>query len=173
MPAKKDLWAQFIKMSATCSAANTLTFSQVSIGGAFFEYAGFVLHRAEYTFNAGPLDQMTATQDNVQAAITGSDNIASLDLSYSELYDLVILNKIDAGAAANNTTFVFQKPIVHDFTGFPGGGMLVPAQDIFLGVDSSGLAGAAGVTARLWYTIKQLNAQDYFELVQRLRVLTT
>jgi hypothetical protein len=169
--ATRDVFAQFMRMSVTCTAANTLSFARVVLGTVLFEYAALILHRIEYDISADARGEMTADGDNITVAITGSDTIGTLQSDQPEVYDFVIITQHDYGVAAVGD--VSLKPIVHDFTTMPGGGMMVPFQDIYIGLNSTGLASAATARLRAWWTIKELGPQDFLELVQRLRVLST
>lgn len=171
--AVKDQYPQFMRMFVTQSAANTLTFAKVGLSTPLFEYAGLLLSRIEYYFFASGQDLMTTSQDDIDLAVTGSDTISDLGVERPEVYDKIRLQRFDAGAAANNVVSFQYMPEVHEFTGFPSGGILVPLQDIYLGIDSSGLASATSGAVRLYYQTIELKAEDYIELAQRLRVLST
>ena len=167
----KDLFSQFFYMSVTQSAANTLTFAKLGIGVSLFDYAGLLIQRIEYTFARAGLQAVVAQADELASAITGSDSLNSLTGDKPEVYDKVVINAVVDGTPA--TLLQNTAPVVHDFTSLQGGGLLVPAQDIYIACESAGLAAAAVVEARVYYTVRELVATDYLELVQRLRVLST
>lgn len=169
---KKDIYPQFMKLTVTMSGANTLTFAEVGIGLALFDYAALLIHRIEYFFSASNMTKMTADVDTLAAAITGSDSIADIDIDRPQVYDEILLNNVALGAAVGSVPIV-KTPFVHDYSTFPGGGQLVPATNLYVACTSTGLATAAGVTARVWWTLVELQVAEYFELVQRLRVLST
>ena len=168
---RKDTFAQFMKLSCTMSVANALAFSEVSLGLAAFDYMALIIHRIEYFPGSGVLELMTAATDYLEIAITGSDSIADLSISRPEVYDKVFVERVDYGTAA--AAEMVQQPIVHDYNAYPGGGQIIPASDVYIGVDTQGLANPVTMSARLWFTIKQLQMADYYELAQRLRVLST
>lgn len=164
----KDQFAQFMSMGVTMSAANTLTFSSVAVGTSIFDYAAFLLHRVEYKLSQASLGELTAATDFVTIAVTGSNSVADIfDTSRPDVYDMVSV------APSTTTGQIIEMPFIHDFSDLPGGGLLVPAQDMFIGMQSAGFAAAGVATLRLYYTIKGLDASDYIELAQRLRVLST
>jgi len=169
----KDRFPQFMKLKVTQSSANTLTFSQISLGGPVFQYAGIIINRIEYSITAATLELMTVTEDFCQLAITGSDSIATLGTDQPEVYDEFYITKLDQGAIANNSPKLIVRNWVKDYSTFPEGGCLVPLQDIYLAMASGGLASPGVAGARLWYQIIELTAQDYIEIAQRLRVLST
>ena len=166
-----DKYAQFFYMSVTMSAANTLTFAKLGVGVSLFDYAAFLLERIEYQPTRAAVQEIQAQTDEMVIAITGSDGIASLEGDKPEVYDKLTMSGHLIGAAANLDTNIL--PIVHHFTSLPGGGLLVPAQDLFIAMQTTGFANAQGSECRVYYTVIELQATDFLELVQRLRVLST
>lgn len=171
MPAKKDIYDQFMYLAVTMSAANTITFGQVSLGMSIFDYAALVLSRIEYDFAYTKFGELIANSDHAEMAITGSDQLSNLVLDQAEVYDMAAYSVGEAGTPGNAT--IYQQPLIHDFTGMKGGGLIVPAQNVFLGMNTAGFSAAASCVARVYYTVKALAAADFIELVQRLRVLST
>lgn len=171
MPPKKDLFDQFMWMQTTMSAANALTFGEVTLGMSIFEYAALIITRIEYKLSRPSFAELVVNADQVSMAVTGSDSIADLELNRPEVYDAAHYAVAVSGTPA--TAQLMPLPIVHDFTTMSGGGLLVPAQNVFFGIDSVGAAGALTALARVYYHVKALSATDFIELVQRLRVLST
>ena len=171
MPVAKDIFAQFMYMKVLQSASNTLTFAELAIGVSIFDYAALLLERIEYVPARGTLGDIVADSDIFTGAICGTDGITSLDMDQPEVYDRISFTAAAAGTAGN--AIPYELPVVHDFTKLSGGGILVPAQNIYLAAESAGLAAAGQLEARVYYTIRELKPVDYIELVQRLRVLST
>lgn len=172
MAKQKDIYDQFMVLGVTSSAANTLTFSQVSLGISLFDYAALVLSRIEYYLDGATiLADLVTSSDILYGAITGSDDLTVLEITSPEVYDMVQVGMTVQGAAGSGNLHI--SPIVHDFSGHPGGGLLVPAQNVYIGVKTSGFAGAAVLKARVYYRVQELQAADFIELVQRLRVLSS
>lgn len=167
----KDAYDQFLSFSVTMSGVDTLTFSEINLGLNLFQYAGLILTRFEYSPSRPTFAEMVANTDFLEMAICGSDAIASLGLSQPEVYDLLSLNMGASGTPAS--AWMIEKPFVHDFSNMQGGGILVPAQNIYLGMLSGGFAGAGVGSCRVYYRVIELAAADFIELVQRLRVLST
>lgn len=168
----QDQYPQFMSLAVTQSAANTLTFGHVAVGTSIFDYAAFLIHRIEIKLARAAYNDLKAVADQLTVAICGSNTITDIyDFSNPQIYDIGTFVPIDQGTVAS--FLILEHPMIHDFTGLPGGGILVPAQDIYIGCQTSGFAAAATATVRLYYTIKALEASDYIELAQRLRVLST
>lgn len=167
----KDKFDQFMHLSVTQSAANALTFGQVAIGGAVFEYAGIIFTRVEYYLEATAISELVANADALDLALTGSDGLTDLSVDQPQLYDRITLEVAVSGAPA--TAQIIEMPIIHDFSSMPGGGLMVPAQTLFIGMDSAGCAAAQTGVIRAYYHVEKLTAADFIELVQRYRVLST
>ncbi len=171
MPAKKDLYDQFMWLAVTMSAVNTLTFGQVTLGMSIFEYAALILSRIEYVFGWSHMPEMIVAGDHIEMAITGSDSLTDLTLVQPEVYDECQVDVHASGTPASASLFV--QPIIHDFSTMKGGGLIVPAQNVYIGMNTAAFASAGTCVARVYYTVKSLSATDFIELVQRLRVLST
>jgi hypothetical protein len=81
------------------------------------------------------------------------------------------LQRIDIGTAASGFFVDFPKKL--DFTNLPGGGILVPADRLYVGVKSTGASGVNGVKMRLYYTVMQLATEDYWQLIEARRIMRT
>lgn len=173
MAKQSDKFTQFLYLSVDQAATNTIAFSQLSLGLSFFDYAGLIITRIEYDVALGALTYLTANADELFVGLTGSDSIDDLTPNRPEVYDLMRLKVLVSGTPATAGWMKF--PIVHDFSAHPGGGILVPAQDLYLGIDSAGFGNYTNVSAsaRVWYMVTKLAAADYLEIAQRLRVLST
>jgi len=166
-----DQFANVAYLDCTESAANTLTFAQLALANTLMsEKMALVIHRAEWYF--GAYSSLNSTGDKITLALTLSDRITDLaDLGQPEILFHSACERLDIGAAASGL-LVF-KPEIRDFNDLPGGGILVPADRLYLGVQGSGAAAAFQVKMRLWYTVKPLATADYWELIEARRVMTT
>ncbi len=170
MAKTKDLFAQLGYISITESGANTLTFNGLSVFSNILEPKGLIIHRVEYAVPVSAIALMTAAEDEIAMGLAGDDGLATVALDDAGIYDYKALDRNDFGTAASGVLHV--SPLVTDFTKLPGGGILVPADRIYVYVQGAGLASAVTMSARFWFTIKDLSAQEYIELAQALRVLT-
>jgi hypothetical protein len=165
-----DKWANIAYLSVTESAANTLTFAQLQLANNLLsEKAAVIVHRAEMTFDD---TQLNSTGDYIDIALTVSDRITNIaDLSQPEILYYYSRQRADFGTAANCVLKDF--PILLDFTTLPGGGLLVPADRLYIGIKGTGCAGASKAVSRLYYTVMPLKTEDYWELIEARRVMTT
>ena len=170
-PKKKDDFAQrmYLEVSLTDTA---ITFSRVNVGLSIFDYAAFIIHRTEWDWPRKVYDEMTDdAADEVQLALTGSNSIAAISAAAAQVYDLIRLRVYVNGTPASANLEL--GPIIHDFTGLPGGGLIVPAQDLFFAGDVDGFSLAATYSCAVYYTIKAISAADYLELAQSYRVISS
>lgn len=171
MAKMKDQFDQFMYLEVTMSAANTLTFARAGIGLSMFDYAGLIVTRIEYSFARTVFNELQANADEFVLAVTGSNSISGIGADRPEVYDRLTLQCNTVGAATSSNVEV--APVVHDFTGHSGGGILIPAQDVYLAAFSQGFGAAETAYARVYYRVISLQAADFIELVQRLRVIST
>lgn len=165
----KDVFAQFFRLIVTQTAANTISFSsELGFGLPVLTNQVIVLHKLIYGIPAAEVAKLTANGDEIQLGLCNSNSISSLAFNLSELYDRCTVST-HLGAAGQ---FILNTDIVHDFSGLPGGGLLIPATSVYLGADSTGLATAGTFELRGLFTFKTLKANEYLELAQRLKVLT-
>ncbi len=168
---RKDLFDQTLFMQMTETAANTLSFAQLAVGVSIFDYAAFIISRIEYYWNPGALAGIDADQDSITVALTGSGSITVLDRSQPQVYDLASwIGALDGTAA---TMARYESPTIHDFAAMKGGGLLVPAQDMFIAVLGNGQATARTGTILAYYSVMELAAADYLEVAQKYRVIST
>lgn len=168
----KDVYAQrmYLEVTTVAGAENDLTWARVNVGMAIFEYAAFILHRVEFDMPRGAFQELIAATDEVQLAVSGSNSLTSISARFPQIYALF---RASAWISTAVSSLPFIRPWPKDFTGLPGGGLIIPAQDVFFGVDCDGFASTYTFSCAVDYSVKQLQAADYLELAQSYRVLST
>jgi hypothetical protein len=166
-----DKFANLAYLTVTESGTDTLTFAQLQLASNLMsEKAALIIHRAEFTITNPAV--LNSTTDYTDVALTLSDRVTLLyDFSQPELLFYKRIQRIDFGTAA--AASLYQWPMELDFTQLPGGGLLVPADRLYIGIKSGGSSGANGATMRLFYTVMSLDTTDYWELIDARRVMTT
>jgi len=170
MAKMKDDWAQLAYIAVTESAANTLTFGSISVFSNILTPKAMVLHRVSYNMPTGTNDLLTAAGDALYFGLGGDDSIATIAMDDPKVYDYNILSVDHIGTAASGA--VRESPIVVDWTALPGGGKLVPADRLYIYCQGENLGDVSTIQARIEFTLVDLNAQQYIELAQSLRILT-
>jgi len=169
-----DRYSQVAYIGLTCSAANTLTFKKLDvITGALLgaKQYGLLIERAEVYYSSLTLQDLDDDGDRVQFALTVSDSPSTLDVSRPEILFNAEILRVNAGTPA--AVWFYDRPIVRDFTGITGGGILVPADRIYGGLTSAGMTIVATASCRLWYTVIELDTGSYLELLQSRTMLSS
>lgn len=165
MAARKRVADNYVNrayVSVVESAANTLTFSQIRWAVGTFEGIAVKLSRVEWYFNSTLARGLVAATDSVQVALTGRDDLTTLDPTNQSIYvkDQIIC------IAANVEPVV--SPIIHDFSNLPMNGLLLPANPMFLGAMSEGAAQANTFRGILYYTFIHLSDREALEVLQTI-----
>lgn len=160
---KKDAYSNIAFGAVTMSAANTLTFSQLSISVGLFQGVAMLIHRILWFPTTAAVREIVAATDALYIALTVSNRVAAIndatDPSIIGLY-----HKIGVGVAVEPATLPWQT----DFSRLPMGGRLIPANPLFIAAHSAGFGAAATVRAQLDFTFVQLGDADYLELLQSM-----
>ena len=169
--AGSDKFANMAAVLVTESAANTLTFQKLETGIAIFEKVAWVISRWEVRV-APTLTNFADTEDSLDVALTCSQNLSSI-ATYNEPCILAWYRLIyhESGTPANFS--FFHSPTVFSYADMPGGGLIVPPNPLYLGVKGAGLAGAQSVSCRFWYSTLQLTPDEYWELVEARRIISS
>jgi len=173
MPGKKakDSFANYAALTIVESAANTFTSSKFQFPFSIMDKTGLVIQRMEYDLTSFT-GAFAATGDTltfgicVAAAITDVDNPAD-----PLIVDTARIRRSDFGAAASGLAMNF--PIIKDFTNLTGGGLLVAPNPLY-GFIKGISAGAAGTVAiKLFYTYMELDTDEYWQLVESRRIISS
>ncbi len=159
----KDLFSNRALEDITMSAINTLTFKKVNFAVGVFQGVALILHQVKYHFLSSVMLEFVGS-DEMQVGLTVSDRVDDLVMDSIEVIDSHELVAVEHGVPANAT--LYKTPIVSDFTGLPGGGMLLPANPIFLAMMTLGFAAVGRAQVELIFTFKELSDKDYIELMQ-------
>jgi len=160
--AKVDQFVNRALASVLSSAADTLTFEQLRFAVGVFQGVALVVHRIEWYPTSTAIRELAAATDSLKLALVTNDNLAQIDPTDQD----VIANVQIIGIATNVEPF--QLPLINDFADVPGGGLIIPANPLFLAIQTGGAAAASRVHAIIYYTFKTLSDKDYIELVQMM-----
>lgn len=166
-----DRFANIAWLTVTESAINTLTFSTLLLANNLLsEKAAIVIHRADLVIR--DTNNILSSGDQTVVALTLSDRMTDIEtLNAPEILFNHWIIGIQDGAATWD--YHEEMPIIKDFSSLPGGGILVPADRLFLAIQSTGLALQMSAQMRIHYTVMPLNVQDYWELIEARRIMTT
>lgn len=172
--AKLDQYAQLAYMDVTVPDGGTLTYKLLQIAQASVQAPkmGLKIHRIAVDFNAFDVrvnNLGTANSYYSTVALTVSNNPTTFSYSQPEViyaHTRSTILKTAVGFSYGNEA-ILEK----DFTTFPGGGILIPADRLYMGAVSTDLDAAVSYSMRIWYTAVELTAQDYLELVESRTML--
>lgn len=153
------------------SAANTLTFKKLETGISLFEKMAWLISRVEYFITGMTATAFGATDDQLDVALTTTDQLVALSLENNAILDMFSIHRVDLGAAATGGFHV--RPITKDFSTLPGGGLICPPNPLYLGIKGTALTGANGCRAKIFYTTYELTPDEYWELVEARRMITS
>lgn len=165
MAKKTDMYANVVTQETNMSSANTLSFTEVNIGLSIFDKAGLVISRVEYHISETTLDDLTSDGDIIEVAFGTSNQLANLTPNQQAIIHKATLSRQDLGTTAANLTIMHQ-PLEHDFSSLPGGGIIITPRPWYTMMNSVGLASAGTVYVRFYFTVVQLRAEEYFELLE-------
>ena len=150
------------------AVADTIDFEEILITAVQEIKQAMIIHRVEFYPAKASLALLTAAGDQIELALTTNDTVDNLNLNHPEVIDKIQCS-YDASlvGVANQGT-----PIVHDFTGCPGGGLMVPAKRICIAIDSASIGAVVTGSIRWYYTMKTLTKDDYYQLLETYNVLT-
>jgi len=165
-----DLFSQEFYIQVVESAANTLTYQQLTTGAALFERRAMVIHRLEFNLLASTVGLILDESDYIIFGLSTSGQMTSVDLSDPNVIVYTRRGRSKFGTAASGWDYMM--PHIIDWTGLPGGGKIVPAFPVYGFVQGTSLASACTVRIRGAFTAKVLKPEEYIELVEASRIIT-
>lgn len=154
------------------SAANTLTFKKLETGIDLMEQTAWLITRLEWFLSNLDAATFNGDRDSLSLGLCASNAVPDItDLSNPAVIDFMQVIRLDIGAAA---TGVFEvKPYVREFTNVSGGGLLVPPNPLYAAAKGNGLTSATTNLVRIYYTQITLKADEYFNLWQSRRIISS
>lgn len=151
------------------SAANTLTFLKLETGINVSEKTAWIINRVEYftTFNATIFN---TSGDHLAFGLSAGNSFTTPSVLERQILDFNDIAREDIGTAASGLKI--NTPIVKDYSTLPRGGLLIPPVPFYAWCKGTGLASAAEIHIRLYYTTLAMATEDYWELVETFRPLT-
>lgn len=165
-----DLFANAAVITVTETAANTLTFKKLETGISLFEKIAWIIHRVEY-FHSFGITQFADEGDSLGFGLTTTDQLTTVAITNAAVIDINSIIKYEDGAPA--TSWALRYPVVKDLTTLPSGGIIVPPNPLYAYAQGTGLASAATVNAKLYYTTRALSPDEYWELVESRRIISS
>ena len=160
----KDLYPNRAVETIGQTAANTIAFEQIRFGLGVFQGVALVIHRVEFNPYIADIRELVDVADDLEVALTNRDDLTTLIPNNLNVLIYRNVTPMMVGAVVSLTLERF--PIVVDLSNLPGGGLIIPANPLYIGIDSTGYATTVGLNVTIYFTFKQLSDADYIELVQ-------
>lgn len=161
---KRDLYANKAIQRVTMSAANTLTFQPVNFAVGAFQGVALLIHRVNFNPSYGGMQELVANTDIMMGALTVSSVIADIAPTHPEI--VAGFQRVGMVSGAPATGMIIENPIVQDFSNLPGGGILIPANPVYVAMWTSGFVALTNMDVVIDFTFVELSDADYIELLQ-------
>lgn len=166
-----DKYANMAAMGLTESAANTQTSAKFAFPFSIMDKMGLIIQRIEYDF-VNILAALNSSGDRMTLAVTSASAVTDIMLqSDPMIIDSVKMSRYDFGTAASG--FLLRQPYVKDFSSLPGGGILVAPNPLYFMIQGSGAGAACQASIRLYYTYMEMATDEYWQLVESRRVISS
>ncbi|MBA7586691.1 hypothetical protein ES708_28696 [subsurface metagenome] len=167
---KKDVFSNIAFGSVTESAINTLTFSEINTGVSVHQKVAWVISRIAWHVKPATIFELMLAGDNLDMALTLNNKVDDLaNLSDPALLSRQGLYAHQMGTPASG--MVVSQPIEREFSSLPGGGMIVTPKPLYAAVKALGFSTVAQVSCRIYFTVLELAADEFWELVQASRIV--
>jgi hypothetical protein len=150
------------------AVAGTTAYAIFNFPFSILDKMALNIHRVEYWPEVTLLD---GDGDYIALALIAGRSISNiLDQTDPRVIDSIAVERWDAGTAANALYNV--RPYTRDFTGLPGGGILVAPNPLAIAIKGNSLAGPASAWVRIHYTYMTLTTDEYWQLVESRRIIS-
>lgn len=165
-----DQYANIAAVFCTEAVAGTAKYERFAFPYSVTDKVALLISRIEYWW--GQLSNLDGTMDYCIAGLTVSDKVVDLtNQADPTVVDNNRIIRVDMGTAASG--LLYYQPAVKDFSQLPGGGVLIAPAPLYGVVQSSGAAGAMNCWIKMFYTYKELAVNEYWELVESRRIISS
>lgn len=167
---KTDTFANLAAVFPVEASAGTAVYTKYAFPFSIMDKMGLIINRIEYW--PTNLNNLNSSTDAVTGGLSISSSITDLsDQSNPAIVDSFRFQRIDIGTAASGL-FV-SEAFVKDFSALPGGGLLVAPNPLYGFVQSTNAGGVMGCWIKLFYTYMELTADEYWQLVESRRIISS
>lgn len=167
---KTDTYANIAAVNAVEASAGTAAYVKFAFPFSIMDKMALIINRIEYVFSS--LTQLNTGGDYVLMGLTVSNAVSSLlSLSDPLVLDTARIDRYDIGTAASG--LFRDSPVIRDFASLPGGGLLVAPNPLYGAIISNGASGVMGGWVRMYYTYMELNTDEYWQLVESRRIISS
>lgn len=168
--ASMDSYANVAALFVTEAVAGTIAYARFAFPFSIMDKMAILVSRIEYWF--GNLQQMNSAGDAIYGALLAAGSVVDVTNQADPIIiDSMRLQRLDLGTAASGIIQSF--PWVKDFSDLPGGGLLMAPAPLYAAVQGVGGAGTVNLWMRLYYTYMSLSTEEYWELVESRRIISS
>lgn len=165
-----DQYANIAAVQAIEAVAGTAAYTRFAFPYSVTDKVAILISRIEYWF--GNVHQLNSTQDYIIAGLIAASSVVSLDNQADPaVVDSTRLARFDFGTAASG--LFMNQPYIKEFSNLPGQGILVAPSPLYAAVQGGGAGGVVNCWVKLFYTYKELAVNEYWELVESRRIIST
>ncbi len=148
---------------------NALSFAELATFVSVFEKKAFLIHRVEYAPATTSILEFDSEVDSMVFGLCTNNTWSIPTLGEPAIFDFnsVVTSLTGAGVSSH----LVHTPWVKDLSTVAGGGMLVPSRPIYFWMKSEGWAAAGAMGCRIYFTVVDLKAEEYWELVEATRLI--
>jgi hypothetical protein len=157
-----DKYCQRAFATVTQSAIDTLTFEQVRFAVGLYQGVALKIHQVHYYPDVATCRQLVNVNDMLEVGLTTTNKISSLDPM-----DQAVLGLKRLVGVSTHTELV-HNPLVIDFSNLPEGGILVPANPVYIALSSAGFASVGLCRAVVYLSFVSLTDTEYLEVLQTM-----
>jgi hypothetical protein len=166
----KDQYANIAAVNVNEAVAGTAAYARYAFPYSVTDKVAILISRIEYWFSS--LTNLNSSTDNVIAALCAASAVVDLaNQADPAIVDSTRVVRVDCGAAASG--ILVNQPFIKEFSSLPGGGILVAPSPLYAAVKSDGAAAVMGCWIKLFYTYKELATDEYWELVESRRIISS
>lgn len=143
-------------------------YASLNTGLSITDKVGLLINKIEYYFDV--LATVIAPGFDCTFGLTATNTIATVqDYADPAKIDWARFSSTAVATPANDRGYILHQPITHDFSKMPGGGVIVAPSSLFLCAHNGGTSNY--LSCRLYFTILDLSAEDYWQLVEARRII--
>lgn len=166
----KDTFANVAAVRVVESANNTQTSVKFDFPFSIMDKMALVINRIEYW--TALLTHFGGAGDALYLALTAASSIKDIAAQNDPLViDSHIKSLAYFGTAASAQ--VVDGPYIKDFSDLPGGGLLVAPNPLYAMAQGISLGGVSDSWIKLFYTYVELSSDEYWQLVESRRVISS
>jgi len=167
---KMDTFANIAAVHPTEASAGTANYAKFAFPFSIMDKMALVLSRIEYW--PGSLGGLNTSLDYLLCGVSIASTVADLtNQADPAIVDSLRVMRVDLGTAAAG--FFLDEPFIKDFSSLAGGGLLVAPAPLYGFVISAGASGVMDAWVKLFYTYMELGADEYWQLVESRRIIST